>query len=139
VTSVLARKLRGGFGLVVAGAAVVICGAPAMSRAQDRGVQVSPDDDLILVSKDLAGQRWAIALNPATGIATGNTFPIGGGPPSFVWCRTKTATLNSDPRTNQYVLDCFGASACPQLPCPKDEWSFISEVTIDGAFFLPPP
>jgi hypothetical protein len=120
--------------------------APGHARAQDRGVQVSPDEHLLLVTKDVPEknpvERWAITFNPATGIATGNAFPLGGGAPQFIWCRTNSASLAPNPNLNQYVLDCFGAPACSALPCPKTGtgvgWSHIGEVTIGGDFFLPP-
>ncbi len=92
------------------------------------GTRLTPDGKRALVSKDIAGQRWAISRNP-DGTVTGNVFFPGGGAPQFVFC-TQTSTSGSD-----VVLSCSGASACPLAECQSDEWAFVAEVTLPLAFF----
>src|SRR6185295_15247031 len=50
-----------------------------------KGVQTTPDNQHILVSKDVANERWAISLN-ADDTITGNVFLCDGSAPAFVWC-----------------------------------------------------
>lgn len=33
---------------------------------------------------------------------------------------------------------CYGADPCPVEPCGSEEWTFIDDVTLPGAFFMPP-
>jgi len=117
------------------GAAMLVASAAA---AQDRGIQTTPDAKLMLVSKDVGGERWSIALNLADGTAIGNVFPASGGAPSFVWCSAASVQLAANPVDTQYTLDCYGASACSQLPCAASGWAFINTVTLAGSLFFQP-
>lgn len=92
------------------------------------GTRLTPDGKRALVSKDIAGQRWAISRNP-DGTVTGNVFFPGGGTPQFVFC-TQSATTGGD-----VVLSCSGAGACPLAECRADEWTFVAEVTLPLTFF----
>jgi hypothetical protein len=120
--------------------AVALLVAPLRAAAQERGAQTSPDKNLLLINKDLEnGERWAISLDPKTGIATGNVFPQGGGPPDFIWCRAKNVALAPDPRQTVYTFDCFGSDPCADIVCAGSPWGLILEdVVIQGSFFLPP-
>src|SRR5262245_44950660 len=65
---------RKGFWGVVALAALastLVAGPPA--RAQS-GTQTTPNGRYTLISKDVAGERWAITLNLRDGSVTGNVF-----------------------------------------------------------------
>ena len=131
----LRRRLIEG-SLVIAAVATLV-GAPA-ATAQDRGVQTTPGQDVVLVSKDVGDERWAIALDLRTGTAIGNVFPMGGGPPSFVWCSAKSVVLAPDPNQTSYTLDCFGASACPNPPCATTAWTYVQTVDLPGSFLFSP-
>ena len=72
--------------------------APSPALAQQRGTQLAPPQDLVLVSKDVGDERWAIALDLRTGTATGNVFPRSGGAPSFLWCSAREVTIEADPK-----------------------------------------
>jgi hypothetical protein len=111
---------------------------PGAARAQDRGIQTTPDGNLMLVSKDINGERWSISLNLSDGTAIGNVFPSGGGAPSFVWCSSSNIALTADPTTTQYTLECYGASACSALPCPASGWTYLQQVQLSGSFFFAP-
>lgn len=105
--------------------------ATALSASAQSGLQITPDGQRTLISKDLAAQRWAITLNADDGTVTGNVFAADGGPPSFVWC-SETARTDAD-----ITFACSGADPCPLAPCPADEWSFIAEATLPHSFFQP--
>jgi hypothetical protein len=107
--------------------------------AQDTlsGLQITPDDRRTLVSKDVGADRWAITRNEADGTVTGNVFPTDGGEPSFVWCEEIGSNGSPDPYTELVTYACSGADRCSTAPCTADQWSFLSEVTLSGSFFLP--
>lgn len=105
----------------------VLLAAPALAQSES-GVQISPDEKRVLVSKDVAGLRWAITRND-DGTVTGNVFSPDGGPPQFVWC-DETGREGSD-----VSYRCSGADACPLTPCETDEWVFIADVTLPDSFF----
>jgi hypothetical protein len=117
------------------GAVMLVASA---ASGQDRGIQTTPDGKLMLVSKDVGGERWSIALNLSDGTAIGNVFPASGGAPSFVWCFAKNVQLAENPADTQYKLDCYGASPCSQLPCVASSWTFIDKVTLSGSLFFQP-
>jgi hypothetical protein len=116
-----------------------ICVA-SVDKAQERGTQLTPPQDLVLVNKDVGDQRWAIALDLRTGTATGNVFRRNGGPTSFIWCSATKVELAADPKETNYTLDCWGADACPSPPCAIDSWSRIPESPVDlpGSFLFSP-
>lgn len=106
-------------------------GMPPPAQAQS-GLQITPDGQRTLISKDLGSQRWAITLNADDGTVTGNVFASGGGQPSFVWC-SETARSG-----DAITFACSGADPCPLAPCPAaEEWSFIAEASLPGSFFQP--
>lgn len=91
--------------------------------ARSSGVQVAPDGGPTLVSKDVAGDRWAIARND-DGTVTGNIFPEGGGEPEFVFC--EETGLEDDRRT----LTCSIAEGGRGGPIPDAEGNwFVNGLT----------
>jgi hypothetical protein len=95
------------------------------------GLQVSPDGQRTLVSKDVGPERWAITRNGDDDSVTGNVFYPGGGDPRFVWC-AQTGT-NAESRS----FRCEGAQRCPLAPCTPDEWVFVADVSLPTSFFEP--
>lgn len=131
--------------------------APAATcRAQaEAGSTLSPDGLSFLVSKDLAGERWAISLSfiprfdAQGGIesytlrsVSGNVFPTNGGPPSFLFCEPTPGSQGdlSDP-SSTFRLRCFGSSACATtaIECAQNDFPLIADdVAVPASFFLPP-
>src|SRR6185369_17146882 len=84
----LARTAGGGGSSFFAAARAGISARDADASAlglSNKGVQTTPDNQHILVSKDVGNERWAISLN-ADDTITGNVFLCDGSPPAFVWC-----------------------------------------------------
>jgi hypothetical protein len=106
--------------------------------ASNKGVQLTPDQTHLLVSKDVGTERWSIALNPDDTVI-GNVFLCDGSGPSFVWCSKTDDDHNPDFASRVVVWQCFGASGCAALPCGIDtQWPLIADhVQLTGAFFLP--
>jgi hypothetical protein len=92
------------------------------------GFRETPDGEHVLVSSDVGDERWAIALNRNDRTLTGNVFFPGGGDPAFVSCQQ--ALQQPD------TYDCYGAGPCVEEGC-NDQYTFISTVTLPGAFFGP--
>jgi N-acetylneuraminic acid mutarotase len=105
--------------------------AAAGTAAGQSAVQIPPDGAGALITKDVAGQRWAISRN-LDGTVTGNVFSPDGGPPSFVWCE-QTGAANGE-----VMLSCRGADRCALAPCTPDGFRFVADVTLPASFFLPP-
>ncbi len=103
------------------------------------GLQITPDGARTLISKDVAGARWAITSNPDDDTATGIVFSPSGEPPQFVWCVREGDDGNPDPRQAQVTLSCSVAQACPGSECPVEQWQPVGTVQLPGSFFLPPP
>ena len=126
----------------LAGATVLVLAAIAvasMAQAQERGTQLTPPQDLVLVNKDIGEERWAIALDLRTGTATGNVFQRNGGPTSFIWCSARTVELAADPKETNYTLDCWGADACPSPPCAIGSWHLLpGPFPLPGSFLFSP-
>lgn len=110
--------------------------APSAGGAYD-GFQIGVDGGASIISRDVAGARWAITENRDDGVLIGNVFFPDGGPPQFVWCQPTSVVPNDDPALAVYTYDCFGSSTCDPTQCP--DWVFISSVTLSGTFFEPPP
>lgn len=102
-------------------------GTPAPS-----GVQTSPDGKRHMVSKDIAGERWAIELHEDDLSVAGNVFFPDGREPQFVWCEK----LSLDDGILRF--SCQGASRCTVAPCPRSDWTPIAEVPLPESFFAPP-
>lgn len=96
------------------------------------GLQITPDRLRTLISKDVAGQRWAITRNADDDTVTGNVYRDAGDP-LFVHCTQR------DGAGTDVVLSCSGAAPCTAAPCAPEEFSFISEVTLPRSFFTAPP
>jgi hypothetical protein len=101
------------------------------------GLQITPDSQHTLVSKDVGGERWAITRNADDGTVTGNVYAGEGGDPRFVWCEPISDDGAPNPSSILVTYACSGASRCGASPCTAAQWSFISEVTLPGGFFLP--
>lgn len=71
---------------------------PAGSRSS--GVQLTRDGKRVLISKDLAGERWAITRNLDDGSVTGNVFFPDEPEPAFIFCDETEAT------DTDVTLDC---------------------------------
>jgi hypothetical protein len=110
--------------------------APSAAGAFN-GYQIGRDGGATIISRDVAGARWAIIENRADGVLIGNVFFPDGGPPQFVWCNPTSVVDNDDPALAVYTYDCFGTSTCDPDQCP--DWTFIDSVTLSGTFFEPPP
>lgn len=98
--------------------------------AAESGVRRTPRDGWPLVSKDIAGERWAITRFPA-GYVAGNVFFPSGRAPAFVWCEP----LESSDLDAAYR--CFGADACVAHDCSLTEWEFLTTTTLRDDFFEP--
>lgn len=105
--------------------------------ADDRGVQLQPDGVVIAVSKDLGGARWSISLDTERATVAGIVYAPGESP-AFIWC-VVTGIDGDLAQGGSLDARCLGASRCPSTPCGVngDDWTFVSDVTIPGSFFLP--
>ena len=72
---------------------LLVSGARTVS-ARESGIQFSPDDKRVFVSKDVGGQRFAITLNTDDGTVTGNVFSPEGGEPKFIFCEPRPPVVN---------------------------------------------
>jgi hypothetical protein len=139
--------------LVASASSLVLAGA-ALAQAP-AGSTLSPDGLGFLVSKDLAGERWAISLSfiprfDAGGAiasytlrsVSGNVFPTDGGPPAFVFCEVTAASQGDLGNPGSvFRLRCFGSSACATnaIECAQNDFRVIAEdVAVPASFFLPP-
>lgn len=113
--------------------AVLVLGLGSPAYAQS-GVQTTPDGEQTLVSKDVGGERWAIARD-ADGTITGNVFYPDGRPPQFLWC---SPSADAPPAQAEVAVSCFGTDACTLAPCVPDAWNFIADVSLPESFFAPP-
>jgi len=123
----------------------VVCASVALAlaptaHAASSGVALAPNDSVILVSKDVGNERWAINLdlgdaNPLQ--LTGNVFRGADSEPAFVYCTPFQVDGSVDDIANAvFHYNCFGTSACRVGNCP--EWDVIAtDVTLPGSFFLP--
>ncbi|MEW6268644.1 MAG: S8 family serine peptidase [Thermodesulfobacteriota bacterium] len=116
----------------------VLAALEALPVGNPSGLQITPDQQRTLISKDVGNERWAITYNPDDATVTGNVFSAGGGPPKFVWCQRTGDDGNPDPYEVQIDFECSGADACTLPSCPVDQWTLIGEVTLSGSFLLPP-
>jgi subtilisin len=98
------------------------------------GLQQTPDGERILLSKDLAGERWAIVLNLGDGSVSGNVFLEDGSDPAFVSC-----VASGEASRNGYLsFACSGASQC-RSGCQPEDWTSLGSVTLPESFFSPRP
>lgn len=78
--------MRHKIGLTTMMAAVLLLAAQTASAQRQSGIQRTPDDARVLVSKDVGGDRYAITLNTDDGTLTGNVFSTDGSAPKFIAC-----------------------------------------------------
>lgn len=90
----------------------------------------------MLVSKDVAGERWAIAYDESAGVATGNVLSPGGGPPRFVWCERVDGEAAAP--AGSIALSCSGADPCVAAPCLASAWEPLGRVTVPASFLAEP-
>jgi subtilisin family serine protease len=102
------------------------------------GLQITPDVKHALISKDVNGERWAIATNDDVATVTGNVFRPGGGEPVFLYCTRTGRDGNPDPYAELLTFACSVAGDCTNPSCPTEQWTFLATVTLPGSFFLPP-
>lgn len=121
-------------------ASTVLAGVPARATRETpagldgrgSGIQVTPDGQRTLISKEVEGARWAITRNDDDGTVTGNVYFPDGGDPLFLYCEETDAT------DEEVTLRCSGADGCVAAPCGG--FSFLSEVSLPLEFFaLPMP
>jgi hypothetical protein len=113
-----------------AGEGVAIPATTPCGGSRGSGIQVTPDEERVLINKDVEAQRWAITRNLDDLTVTGNVFFPGGGDPLFLFCE------QLDEVGDDLEFECFGADRCGETDCPPFE--FISEVTLPESFFEPP-
>jgi len=121
----------------VSALALLAVGLVPSPGAAFNGFQIGRDGGSSIISRDVAGARWAITENRDDGVLIGNVFFPDGGPPQFVWCEPTSIVENNDPALAVYTYDCFGSETCDPTQCP--DWTLISSVTLSGTFFEPPP
>ena len=106
-------------------------------------LEVTPDDNTILVNKKVGAEQWVLALNLFDLTLTGNVFDLGGKPPTFFYCDVSSPDdlgVPADLAGQTLTLDCSSATGCGALPCdPKTEWHALGgePITLPGSFFLP--
>ena len=106
-------------------------------------VQITPDGNTILVSKQVGNEQWVVALNLFDQTLTGNVFDLGGKPPTFFFCDVSSAdgfSVPADLAAQTLTLDCSIAGGCAALPCAANtEWQVLggAAITLAGSFFLP--
>ncbi len=98
-------------------------GDPCPSSGRQSGIQRRPDGKGVLVSKDVAGSRYAITSNEDDGSLTGNVFFTDGRPPVFLFCESLG---NSD-------YSCSSGDRCTDTICPP--YTFVGTVTLPSDFF----
>lgn len=137
-SSLATVSLPGSFFLppLLAAAASAPSASPAGLGVATPGVQITPDQQRILVNKDVGADRWAITLNSDDSTVTGNVFTPGQDP-SFLWCEYRSDDGNPDPAGVLITYACSGADRCQQGPCSPSEWTFLREVVVPGSFFQP--
>ena len=124
---------------MASGAVLAVLALAGLARAQEAGVQLTPDSARYLISKDVGTERWAISVNAEDRTATGNVFMADGSPTAFVWCDITDIAPDPDPARSVYTLSCWGADACTAAPCTESEWRFIRDgIELTGSFLLPP-
>jgi len=113
-----------------------IAAAATASAQTGFGTQTTPDGKQILVSKDVGGDRWAIAIDLNAGTATGNVFHPGAAP-KFVWCERTGDDGRLDPVAGEIAYQCRGADDCGGARCPASAWTDLGPVDLPGSFLLP--
>lgn len=119
----------------------VLLTLPALAVARESGIQITHQGpSTVLIQKDVGSERWAISLSLEDNWPlelTGNVFRQSGSA-VFVQCRPIDVLGDpSDIRNAQIVYNCFVADTCRTAPCGASQWTFLSEVTLPGTFFIP--
>lgn len=156
-------RLAAGTALVAALALATAGDVHAQGRRS--GLQVTPDGDSVLISKDVNNERWTIVRDEDDGTITGNVFPNDGGPPTFIWCERADDDDDDignfiddfiddiigddndfdfdfdddgeDDTSDEILFSCFAAGSCVEAPCDADQWQFVADVSLPASFFLP--
>lgn len=106
-------------------------------------IQITPDDNTIVVNKKVGSEQWVLALNIFDQTLSGNVFDLGGKPPTFFFCDVTSPdgfSVPADLSGQTLTLDCSIAGGCSALPCdPNTEWHVLGggSITLPGSFFLP--
>lgn len=127
---------------VFAVAAIVSAFVAVPPAHAQRGVQLDPNEELVLVNKRLGNQQWAITMNLNDQTVTGNVFNLDGSNPQFLFCDIFEPSIDFFPddllENPNVVIECFVAAGCEVLPCDDEErWVDVGERTIVSTFFLP--
>lgn len=121
-------------------ALLLVAAGPAHAKSP---IQVTPDDNTIVVNKQVGNEQWVLAFNLFDQTVTGNVFDLGGNPPTFFFCNVDSSdgfSLPADLAGQTLTLDCSSAGGCAALPCDSTtEWHAVggAAITLPGAFFLP--
>lgn len=117
--------------LALAAAVLLLAGGTARAQGRASGLQITPDQKRVLISKDVGGSRWAITRNFSDGSVTGNVFDTAGGDPTFLFCVQRSASIED------VGLACYGAPRCVTGPCGAVDFQKLADVTLPQSFFLP--
>jgi len=101
------------------------------------GLQITPDGKHTLISKDVGGERWALATTGDVETVTGNVFQPDGGAPVFLWCDRTARDGNPDAAAEIFTFACQVAGDCNSDACPAGQWNPAGSVELPGSFFLP--
>ncbi|MDG2307651.1 MAG: Kazal-type serine protease inhibitor [Candidatus Binatia bacterium] len=127
------RFKRIGLRAAFAVAGIIALGGLVQAQGErESGLQITPDVQRVLVSKDVSTERWAITRNLDDLTVTGNVFFPTGGDPLFVFCQ-QAGTRGAD-----LLLSCASADVCIAAPCGADQWVPLADVELPESFFLPP-
>lgn len=107
------------------GSVLVAVGAADAEAQRQSGIQITLDERAVLVSKDVAGARWAITYDLETTTALGNVFFPDGGDPGFLFCRKQGFTD---------TFTCYGADPCEGGRCSSD-FGIVGAVELPASFF----
>jgi hypothetical protein len=118
---------------------VLAVAAPAFARGSD--IQITHQGPAaVLIQKDVGSERWAISLSLEKNWPlelTGNVFRPNDGA-VFLQCRPVDVLGDpTDIRSAQIVYACYVADTCTAAPCGIDQWTYLTEITLPGTFFVP--
>lgn len=101
---------------------LLLAGGTARAQGRASGLQITPDQKRVLISKDVGGSRWAITRNFSDGSVTGNVFDTAGGDPTFLFCVQRSASIED------VGLACYGAPRCVTGPCGAVDFQKLADV-----------
>jgi len=78
------------------------------------GVQITIDDERVLINKNIGRERWAITRNVDDKTLTGNIFTTADADPSFIWC----SEVSFDAAAGEVTYACSVPGTNPPPPPP---------------------